>query len=145
MCVTSAQVGYAVGHPVGMYLAGRIAASTPTETSAYAGAGALVIKSRLKMFTPSTKIPLKAGFTAAGNAFSKHGNRAGSKFPKIIGNVANKNKIGAELVQEILSNPNSKLTYRHHAMFGDIAEIYAPNGRGLRYRRSDLLFIGFIE
>jgi hypothetical protein len=68
----------------------------------------------------------------------------GSLFPKPKGNPEAINQQASAIVEEILGNPNSTVTQRHHARFGEITEIYAPNGQGIRYD-SQNHFIGFIE
>lgn len=89
-------------------------------------------------------LPAKGGYTKAGHALSKHGNRSGSKFPPAQGNPSQVSQQAEEIVRNILDNPASTLTQRHHARFGDVTEIYAPNGQGLRFNSINE-FIGFIE
>jgi filamentous hemagglutinin len=86
----------------------------------------------------------KGELTKAGRALQKHGERQGSLFPKPVGTPQTINQQASVLVEKILDNPNSTVTRRHHARFGDIVEIYAPNGQGIRYD-SQNNFIGFIE
>jgi RHS repeat-associated protein len=85
----------------------------------------------------------RGGLTAAGRALQKHGGRAGSAFPAATGNAASINQQGLNTVREVLTNPNRIVT-RHHARFGNVTEIRAPDGRGLRFS-SDGKFIGFLE
>jgi filamentous hemagglutinin len=82
--------------------------------------------------------------TKAGRALQKHGERLGSLFPKPKGNPEVINKQASTIVEEILGNPNSIITQRHHARFGEITDIYAPDGRGIRYDLQNN-FIGLIE
>jgi filamentous hemagglutinin len=86
----------------------------------------------------------KSGLTKAGRALQKHGDRLNSLFPKPEGSPQAINKWASAIVEEILKNPKNTITQRHHARFGNITEIYAPNGQGMRYD-SQNNFIGFIE
>ncbi|MBL8635407.1 MAG: hypothetical protein JNM40_19425 [Myxococcales bacterium] len=86
----------------------------------------------------------KGDLTAAGRALQKHGGRSGSAFPEVRSNPAEINKAGQAVVDEILTAPGSTTTRRHHARFGDVIEVRAPDGRGVRYDASGR-FIGFLE
>jgi len=85
-----------------------------------------------------------SGLTKAGRSLQKHGGRANSLFPEAIGNPQAINKQANAIVNNILNNPNSTQIVRHHKRFGDITDIYAPNGQGLRFDSKNN-FIGFIE
>jgi RHS repeat-associated protein len=87
----------------------------------------------------------KGLLTKVGRALQKHGSRPNSKFPKATGNPANMNVQGEKVLKDILSNPSSTATTRHHGRFGEILEIKAPNGQGVRFSKSGDKFIGFIE
>jgi RHS repeat-associated protein len=87
--------------------------------------------------------PSKGGFTKAGHAFTKHGNRPGTVFPPLKGNIATINETAQGIVDGILNNPNSFAQGRHHVNFGVIIEVISPNG-GLRYTATGE-FIGFLE
>ncbi|WP_340067362.1 RHS repeat-associated core domain-containing protein [Ascidiimonas aurantiaca] len=87
----------------------------------------------------------KGGLTKIGRALQKHGSRAGSKFPKVTGNQASINAQGEQILSNILNNPASTTTTRHHARFGDILEVMAPNGQGARFSADGETFIGLIE
>ncbi len=84
------------------------------------------------------------GLTAAGRALQKHGGREGSAFPAAKGNPLSINQQGQHVVDDILTTPGSTMTTRHYARFGEVTEVRAPDGRGLRYG-SDGKFIGFLE
>lgn len=86
----------------------------------------------------------RGGLTAAGRALQKHGGRPGSAFPAARGNPAQINQAGQGIVDDILANPGSTTTTRHHARFGDVIEIRAPDGRGVRYDANGR-FIGLLE
>jgi len=82
--------------------------------------------------------------TKAGHALQKHGNRAGSVFPKVHGKPYVINESARRLIRNILSHDNVKYLHRYHGRFGKIVDIYIPNGQGIRYH-SNGQFIGFIE
>jgi RHS repeat-associated protein len=84
----------------------------------------------------------RGGLTKAGRALQKHSVRPGSAFPKVSGKELN--TVGQDIVDDILTNPDSTTVVRHHARFGEVTEVVAPDGRGVRY---DSLgeFMGFLE
>ena len=84
------------------------------------------------------------GLTVAGRALQKHGDRAGSAFPRVTGNAANRNAAGQSIVDDILTNPGSTFTPRATGRHGQFVDVVAPDGRGLRFG-SDNRLIGFLE
>jgi RHS repeat-associated protein len=84
------------------------------------------------------------GLSAAGRALQKHGARPGSAFPAARGNAGSISQQGQNVVDDILTTPGSTITTRHHGRFGQVTEVRAPDGRGLRYG-PDGKFIGFLE
>jgi hypothetical protein len=86
----------------------------------------------------------RGGLTAAGRALQKHGGREGSAFPAAKGNPLSINQQGQNIVDEILGNRGSTTVIRNHPRFGQVTEVRAPDGRGLRYG-PDGKFIGFLE
>lgn len=86
--------------------------------------------------------PDRNGLTRSGRALQKHSGRPGSAFPRASGKDLN--KVGQDIVDDILTNPSSTTTVRHHAKYGEVTEVIAPDGRGVRY---DSLgeFMGFLE
>jgi len=86
------------------------------------------------------KVLDRGGFTKAGRALMKHGNRKGSFFPKPSGNVEEMNRRGQMVLEDILSDSN-KIVLKNSR--GDI-EIYSANGRGV-YFKKDGSFRGFIN
>ncbi|MFM7066737.1 MAG: FG-GAP repeat domain-containing protein, partial [Gammaproteobacteria bacterium] len=86
----------------------------------------------------------RGGISAAGRQLQKHGSRPGSAFPGARGNPSAINQQGQQIVDDILTTPGTTTVSRHHARFGDVTEIRAPDGRGLRYG-SDGRFLGFLE
>ncbi|MGY6517589.1 MAG: RHS repeat-associated core domain-containing protein [Lysobacteraceae bacterium] len=86
----------------------------------------------------------RGGLSAAGRALQKHGGRSGSVFPAARGNPAAINRQGQSIVDDILTTPGNTTVTRHHARFGNVTEIRAPDGRGVRYgERGE--FLGFLE
>jgi len=86
----------------------------------------------------------RGGLTAAGRALQKHGDREGSAFPAAKGNPLSVNQQGQHAVDDILTSPGSTTVTRNHARFGQVTEVRAPDGRGVRYG-ADGKFIGFME
>ncbi len=82
--------------------------------------------------------------TGAGRALQKHGGRDGSAFPSAKGNPAAINEQGQKIVDEILNDPGSTVIQRNTGRFGDVIDVTAPDGRGLRYS-ADGKFITFLE
>lgn len=79
------------------------------------------------------------GLTFAGRALQKHGDRPGSAFPRATGTSAQKNTQGQQVVDGILTNPDSRVIVR-----GDRIDIYAPDGLGVRFY-PDGNFKGLLE
>ncbi len=86
----------------------------------------------------------RAGFTKAGRALMKHGNREGSIFPKPSGNVARMNERGQNILETILNHPETRVSYDEFKRFGKVIDFKAPGIGGVRYS-SDGKFIGFLE
>jgi filamentous hemagglutinin len=86
----------------------------------------------------------RSGLSAAGTQLQKHGSRAGSAFPAVRGNPAAINRQAQDIVDDLLTAPGTTTVTRHHARFGNVHEIRAPDGRGLRYG-ADGELLGFLE
>ena len=86
----------------------------------------------------------RGGLTSSGRALQKHGGRQGSAFPAAQSSPADISRAGQAVVDDILTSPGSTVTKRHHARFGDVIEVRAPDGRGVRYDAAGR-FIGFLE
>ena len=84
--------------------------------------------------------PDRNGLTKAGRALQKHGDRAGSAFPKTKGGPAALNPAGQGIVDDILTTPGSVGTPNR---FGG-TDVTAPDGRGVRYDGKGN-FMGFLE
>jgi filamentous hemagglutinin len=74
----------------------------------------------------------------------KHGNRPGSAFPQPKGSPSDINKAGQAIVDDILTHPDSTIEMADSSRFGQVREVRAPDGRGLRYDTNNIL-IGFLE
>ena len=86
----------------------------------------------------------RGGLTAAGRSLQKHGGRQGSAFPAAKGNPTSINQQGQNIVDDILTSTGSVTSTRHHARYGNVTEVRAPDGRGVRYD-SKSNFMGFLE
>lgn len=82
----------------------------------------------------------RGGLTRAGRALNKHGNRVGSVFPRIFGNIESKNLQGQFQLDDILTHPYTN----HFQNSKNGFEFFHPDGRGA-YFRADGSFRGFIE
>jgi RHS repeat-associated protein len=146
-----------IGDAVAPYEGHIITASTATPMTRLAGTLTASL-ARLGSLTKSSNINAgfisnlsraagaldRGGLTAAGRNLQKHGGREGSAFPAARGNAASINQQAQHIVDDILSNPGSTARTRHHARYGDVTEIVAPDGRGIRYDNNNK-FMGFLE
>nr|WP_237181975.1 hemagglutinin repeat-containing protein [Paraburkholderia tropica] len=82
--------------------------------------------------------------SGAGRALQKHGGRDGSAFPSAKGNPTAINEQGQKIIDDILNDPGSTVIHRNTGRFGDVIDVTAPDGRGLRYS-ADGKFITFLE
>jgi hypothetical protein len=98
----------------------------------------------MEAMSKAAAAPDRGGLTKAGRALAKHGGRQGSAFPQAKGNPQKINQDGQAIVDEILGNPGSTVTTRHHARYGNVTEVRHPDGRGIRYD-SNGEFMGFLE
>ena len=83
----------------------------------------------------------RGGLTKAGRAAQKHGDRAGSVFPKTTGGAAARNAKGQEILEEILTSANQR-TRRNRYGGQDVFD--TTTGRGARFD-SNGNFMGFLE
>jgi RHS repeat-associated protein len=86
----------------------------------------------------------KNGVSATAKALQSHFDRGGSAFPRITGNAASRNAAGQAVVDDILRSPGSTFTRRSTGRFGEVLDVRAPDGRGVRFG-SDGSFIGLLE
>lgn len=84
--------------------------------------------------------PDRAGFTKAGRALMKHGNREGSVFPKPSGNVTKMNELGQVILKEILTDSQTTI---YSNRFGG-KDIFSSSGRGARFD-GEGNFMGFLQ
>jgi RHS repeat-associated protein len=96
----------------------------------------------------ATQSPDKNGFTRAGRALQKHGNRSGSPWQSYLPqgklNPTNYNTQADDLIADILNNPDTTMRTRSTRYYGEVQEFFAPDGRGLRYN-IDGNFLGFLD
>ena len=86
----------------------------------------------------------RAGLTKAGRALAKHGGRLESVFPEPVGNPAQINEHGQQILDSILNHPERQVIPDAPKRFGAIVDIYAPDIGGVRYTAEGEL-IGFLE
>jgi len=84
------------------------------------------------------------GLTMAGNHVKSHGDRAISAFPKLRGTPSQINAAGQNIIDDILTHPESSTITRRHARFGDVIEVRDSTGRGVRFG-ADGNFINLLE
>ena len=88
--------------------------------------------------------PGSTGVSLIARAIDKHAARAGSAYPPAVGNQAAKNAAAADLARDILINPQSTFTKTTKPRFGEVVDVIAPDGRGLRFGEGGR-FIGLLE
>ncbi|MCB1114207.1 MAG: RHS repeat protein, partial [Chlamydiia bacterium] len=118
--------------------AGTVATCTKTITKT--GKTANTIQKDVNLLSKAGKVPDRAGLTKAGRALDKHGNRAGSPFPKAKGDAITKNTQGQFHLDDILTHPNSTINIRGNGAL----EFHIPDGRGA-YFHGDGTFRGFLS
>lgn len=79
------------------------------------------------------------GLSGAGRALQKHGDRAGSAFPRSTGTAAERNAQGQAVVDDILTAPGGRTE-----VLDNVMHVYDSSGRGVRFR-TDGSFMGFLE
>lgn len=79
------------------------------------------------------------GLSGAGRALQKHGDRAGSAFPRSTGTAAERNAQGQNVVDDMLTARSGRTE-----VLDNVINVYDLSGRGVRYR-SDGSFTGFLE
>ncbi len=89
----------------------------------------------------------KGQLTEFGRALKKHSDRAGDAWaPFAPSGRSDKsfNEMAAQLVWDILNDPNTVIRKHSTANFGDVVDYLTPDGRGVRYDAYGN-FIGFIN
>lgn len=102
------------------------------------------VKADLDALSAAASKPFRNGLSQAGHHLAKHGGRQGSVFPAASGNPSQISRQGQAVVDDILTTPGSTSISRHHARFGDVLEVRAPDGRGVRFDAGNN-FKGFLE
>lgn len=88
--------------------------------------------------------PDRGGLTRAGRSLHKHGSRPGSTYPPPFGGPEEMNRRAQDIVEAMLNHPGSELAQERKRRYGNVMEVWAPDGRGLRYS-GDGRFISFLE
>ncbi len=147
-------VGLAVYDGVQLYHLGQAYGwwenPTPSQQPAPSGSGGggcpkdPCDPSNFDNYAQSAASPLNSsgGISNAGSALQSHSGR-GQGFPAVKGPPAAWNDAAQTLVEEILTNPNSKCTQGHSPRQGDYVQIRLPNGIGARWTLTGQ-WIGFI-
>jgi hypothetical protein len=78
----------------------------------------------------------RGGLTKAGRGLQKHGYRQGSAFPLPNGSPFKINQQAQNIVDNILTHPNSPVHYRTHRQFGKIIDVKVPDVGGVRFSHS---------
>jgi filamentous hemagglutinin len=73
-----------------------------------------------------------------------HANRAGSAFPLPKGNESVLNRVGQDIVDDVLTDPAAVFKQYVHPRFGEVIDVVGADGRGIRYS-IDGEFIGYLE
>lgn len=87
----------------------------------------------------------KGQLSDAGRGLQKHGDRAGSAFPAAKGKDGVINSTAQYTVDDILTNPGSTRSVNNTGRFGQVIDVVAPDGRGVRFSADGKKFIGFLE
>ena len=77
--------------------------------------------------------PGSSGVSPIARAIDKHAAQPGSAYPPAVGNQSAKNEAAAELARSILTNPQSTFVKGTTGRFGEVVDVIAPDGRGLRF------------
>ena len=96
---------------------------------------------KLGKFAKAGKQADKNGLTKAGRGLQKHGDRAGSKFPKATGKANQKNKQGQQQLEDILGS-SDKVIYKDK--FGRTVVRDNKTGKGVRFNE-DGSMRGFLD
>ncbi len=98
----------------------------------------------IEQLSDGAKILDKGDLTQAGRALQKHGGRIDSVFPPVQGNTVAINEQGQSIVDNILNDTGKTVLQSNTGRFGQVTDIIATDGRGLRYDLEGKL-IGFLE
>jgi len=81
----------------------------------------------------------RGGLTVAGRSLTKHGLNArqgNSLFPQVKGNVGGINQQAQNIVDDILTAPDTTVINSYRGRFGNTIEYVSPNGQGVVYDAS---------
>src|SRR5690606_31985318 len=81
------------------------------------------------------QMPDRNGLTNVGRALQKHGSRPKSAFPRVNGKASSINEQGQFILDEILTDPYSTIKFSHKTKYGNVLDIKASSGRGVRYNQ----------
>jgi hypothetical protein len=87
----------------------------------------------------------RGGFTRAGRALMKHGYREGSVFPKPVGNPAQVNAHGQQVLEMFLNHPERTVKCWKHKGLGPIMDVEVPGLGGVRFSGDGEKMIGFLQ
>ena len=87
----------------------------------------------------------RGGLSQAGRALDKHGQRVDTVFSRPKGSIHQKNMEGQKILDEILNHPGKKILKEPHLNFGEVIDIWHPDGHGARFTRDGKKMIGFLE
>ena len=87
----------------------------------------------------------KGPLSKAGRALQKKTDRLGSVFPKPKGTPQEVNMQGQRVLDDILNHPDKCILKEPHLNFGEVLDIWHPNGHGARFTTDGKKMIGFLE
>jgi len=131
------------GMDLGVTVAATIGPGVPAAIARPAAKAARSAGPSIDDLSRAASTPDRNGFTRAGRNLQKRNDRE-SVFSGAGNNPANLNRQAQFIVDDILTSPGTTSVNRHHARFGDITEMRAPDGRGVRFSR-DGQFINFLD
>lgn len=141
-------VGKAATSGVAKAVFGGVVASTYTLAlnSVAKGTAKQLSVSAVHEFSNAASLVLnsKNGLTVAGRALQKHGVRTPNAFPDPGGTMGNISQAAQSYVDDILTHPGSVFIETTRPRFGQVIEVIAPDGRGVRFN-SLKQFIGFLQ
>lgn len=79
----------------------------------------------------------------AGQSLSKH-QRRGGPYPQATGRPEAVSRQAQDVVDEVLTNPQSSFTTRQSGRFGEVVDVQVPGGAGVRYSEGKG-FLHFLE
>ena len=98
------------------------------------------LASDLQKMSEAGQVLDRGGYTRAGRALAKHGEREITVFPKGMGTPAQINEQGQNILHEILTDSQAAI---YPNRFGGV-DIFARSGRGARYDEKGFL-MGFLQ